>query len=167
MAGRAKPTGDAGARATGASQRPKGVRTRDPRWWWEPPDGPERARDKTRNNKRRGKIKVETPKTLPFHPEGVEASGTARGRASWRARMDSPGCRPSGRALVTGWYYIGTQISHQAQFNRASRTNCQQDSQPIQCAMRESSAATVHAKARQKYAPGGTTPDSRVPILLG
>ena len=51
-----KPTGDAGARATGASQRQRGVRTRDARWWWEPQDGPERARDKARNNKRRGKI---------------------------------------------------------------------------------------------------------------
>ena len=33
--------------------------------------------------------------------------------------------------------------------------------------VRESSAATVHAKAQQKYLPRGTTPDSRVPILLG
>ena len=90
MAGRAKPTGDAGARATGASQRPKGVRTRDPRWWWEPPDGPERARDKARNNKRQGKIKVEKPKTLPFHPEGVEASGTARGKASCEPEWTRP-----------------------------------------------------------------------------
>ena len=27
----------------------------------------------------------------------------------------------------------------------------------------ESSAATVHAKARQKYPPGGTTPEARMP----
>ena len=33
--------------------------------------------------------------------------------------------------------------------------------------VRESSATTVHAEARQEYAPGGTTPDSRVPVLLG
>ena len=30
----------------------------------------------------------------------MEASGTARGRASRRIRMNSPGCRPSGRAWV-------------------------------------------------------------------
>ena len=33
--------------------------------------------------------------------------------------------------------------------------------------VRESSAATVHAKAQQKYAPGETRPDSRMAVLLG
>ena len=39
-------------------------------------------------------------KRVRRYPEGVEASGTARGRACRRARMDSPGCRPSGRVWV-------------------------------------------------------------------
>ena len=30
----------------------------------------------------------------------------------------------------TGWYYIGVRGAHRDQFNRASRTYCQQDSQP-------------------------------------
>ena len=35
------------------------------------------------------------------------------------------------RRQRTGWYYIETRPAHQAQFNQASRTNCQQNSGPI------------------------------------
>ena len=34
------------------------------------------------------------------------------------------------RRQRTGWYYIGMRGAHRDKFNRASRTNCQQDSQP-------------------------------------
>ena len=34
------------------------------------------------------------------------------------------------RRQQTGWYYIGPRGAQRDQFNRASRTNCQQDSQP-------------------------------------
>ena len=84
----------------------------------------------------------------------------------------------------TGWYYIGVRGAHRDQFNRASRTNCQQASQPGQNQqdvrkrnepegantmpqVRESGSATVYAKARPEHASQGTTPKTRLPVLLG
>ena len=84
----------------------------------------------------------------------------------------------------TGWYYIGGRGAHGDQFNRASRTNCQQASQLARNQqdvrkrnepegantvpqVRESGAATEYAEARPEHASGGTTPKTRLPVLLG
>ena len=135
----------------------------------------------------RGNLVGRNKWTLPFHPEGVEASGTARGRASQRARIDSPGCRPSGRAWVAppmdGLVLYRDRNSSPSSIERVKRT-ASKTASPFQSQqdvrMRkllegasavpqvgESSAATVHVKAQQKYPSGGTPPDSSVPILLG
>ena len=83
--------GDTGHwRVTGPEIRPETTRDGEkPRW----------IRQR-RGAARRGNLNGRDRWTLPFHPEGVKPSGNTRGRASRRARMDSPRCRPSGSPWV-------------------------------------------------------------------
>ena len=95
MSGRGAPGGGGSPRTGPSGPEIRLETTRDgekSRW--------RRKRPQWRGAARRGNLVGRKERTLPFHPEGVEASGTARGRASRRARMDSPGCRLSGRAWV-------------------------------------------------------------------
>ena len=111
----------------------RGVSTRSARRWWEPPDGPERARDKARNNKETGKnhggdasdLSGEARPFVGTSSEGKNGPYHST-RKGWKHQEEH-----GWRRQRTGWYFVGTRIVHQAQFNRASRTNCQQDSQPI------------------------------------
>ena len=105
-----------------------------------------------RNNKRRGKNAVETPATPGARRIVRTSSGGTDGpyhstRRGWK-HQEPLGGGPVGesewthpdaglagahgwRRQQTVWYYIETRTAHQAQFNRANRTNCQQDSQPL------------------------------------
>ena len=58
---------------------------------------------------RRGDLVGRNVWTLPFHPEGVEAARTTKGRVSRRVRMDSSRGRPSGSTWVappTEWLVL-------------------------------------------------------------
>ena len=88
------------------------------------------------------------------------------------------------RRQRTGWYYVGVRGAHRDQFNRASRSNCQQDRQPSPkpagCPEKEltprskcpapsagSGCSDSICETRAEHAAGGTTPETRLPILLG
>ena len=129
------------------SLRTRGVRTRGPRQGWQPPNGssgPEilKARNKWGNV-------AETPATPGSRRNqsvGVDGSyhskrkgwkhheplvGGPVGELEWTRPDVGPAEEQGWRCQRTGWYYIGTPIANRGQFNRASRTNYQQDSQPI------------------------------------
>ena len=136
---RAEPTRDDGGTGRQRVTRQRGVRTRGA--------GRGAPHDKVRNNA------AETPAT-PGGEEravvGTSSVGTYgpyhSTRRGWK-QQEPPGGGPVSepewtrseagpaeahgwRHQQTGWYFIEMQPAHQAQFNRAIRTNCQPDSQP-------------------------------------
>ena len=114
------------------------------------PGRAERARDKVRNNRgergrnasyprRRGASRRRNQSVGPDGSYHSERKGWKHQEQLWGGPVGEPEwTRPDvglaeehgWRRQWTCWYYIGTRGAHRDEFNQASQTNCQQDSQP-------------------------------------
>ena len=97
------------------------------------PGRAERARDKVRNNKGECDRRASDPRQQGASRRRNQTVGTDgsyhSARKGWK-HQEPLGEEHGWRHRRTGWYYIGMRGANRDQFNRASRTNCQQDSQP-------------------------------------
>ena len=124
--------------------------TRDARQWWQPPDGPsgpEMRLEPTRGERGRNASdpRRQVASCRRNQPVGTNGSyhSARKGCKHQKPLGGGPVSEPEWtrpevglaeeygwRRQQTDWYYIGVRGAHRDQFNRASRTNCQHDSQP-------------------------------------